>query len=356
MQYPEPDKHSEEFRCTFGFAKPESIIAQFHCAYGNHITTIGTLYISQNNICFLRKEMIIIPFLKILLLKLTDDTGPRKIEIHTEDSGIHIFSLFSLMKSPKKAFRLMYYLWKNPPHYLNIRKFRLTSAKINCHQNNIKGVNLKDVNEVHKHAERFMKNIEPQSFYLFGNGGLYTKDSLFDKREQKKKEETKIPLSDNATPEIEVEGLLKRSRDSIDPCIISFQDTFFEIIDPKNEKHMTHTHKYPYLDIKSITIHLKCEYLIITLNSKKKIKLYTSFRQLITNQFYTRISKLGGYSDVEFQYGALPFEYKDEWICKISPDVRGIRTNDDEQVTKKLLTLVKKGEDLEIVKAINDME
>jgi len=355
----EPDKHSEEFRCTFGFAKPESIISTFHCAYGTHITTLGTLYISQNNVCFLRKEIIVIPFVKITGMKITGDSGIRKIEIQTEDSVAHIFSLFSRFKSPSQAFKLMYFLWKNPPHYLNVRKFRLTSAKIDCHQNNIKGVNLKDINEVHKHAESFMKNIESQSFYLFGNGGLYTKDALFDKREKKKKEETDQKLlSDRGkdNPEIEIEGLLKRG-DKLDPCIISFQDSFFETINPKNEKQMSHTHQYPYLDIKSITIPLKGEYIIISLTSKKQIKLYTTFRQLITNQIYTRLSKLGGYCDVDFQYGVNPFEYKDNWICKIPPDVRGIRTNDDEQILKKLLSLVKKEEFLgDIVKAVNDME
>jgi len=351
----EPDKHSEEFRCTFGFAKPESIISTFHCAYGTHITTLGTLYISQNNICFLRKEIITIPFVKIIAIKLTEDSGFRKIEIQTSDDSVtHIFSLFSLIKCPNRAFKLMYYLWKNPPHYINVRKFRLAAAKIDCHQNNLKDVNLKDINEVHRHAESFMKNIELQSFYLFGNGGLYTKDSLFDKREKKKKEDQK-PLSDsgNLIPEIEIEGLLKG--DSLDPCIISFQDTFFEIISPKHEKH---THQYPYLDIKSITIPVKSEYITISLtSSKKKIKLYTSFRQLITNQIYTRLSKLGVYCDVDFQYGSTPFEYKDDWICKIPPDPRGIRTNDDEPIIKKLLSLVKKEEDMEnIVKAINVMD
>jgi len=223
--------------------------------------------------------------------------------------------------------------------------------------NNIKDVNLKDINSVHKHAQQFMNNIEAHSFYLFGNGGLYTKDLLFDKREKQKKEETEKPLSDNSHfPDMEVEGLYKRSGDSLEPCIISFQDKFFEIVSPKNEKHMTHTHQHSYLDVKSITIHLKSEYMIISLTSRKKIKLYTTFRQIITNQIYSRLSKIGGFCDVEFQYGSTPFEYKEDWICKITPDVRGIRTNDEEQVIKKLLSLTKKEEDENIVKAINDME
>jgi hypothetical protein len=344
MNYPEPDKLSEEFRCTFGFSKPESIISTYPCAYGTQLTTLGTLYISQNNICFLRKDMVIIPFVKIISMRLTDDCGPRKIEIQTEDEVTHIFSLFSFIKSPKQAFRLMYYLWKNRPHILNIRKFRMIAAQIECHLNNIKDVNLKDINEVYKYAERYMKNIESQSFYLFGNGGLYT-DDIFESESHKK--------SEGDFPEVEIEAILKR--DSLEPCIISFQEKFVEIINPKNEKHKTHTRQYPYLDIKSITIHLKSEYLIITLTSKKKIKLYTSYRQIITNQIFSRLSKLGGYCDVEFQYGSDTFEYKDDWICKIPPDARGIRTNDDEEIVRKLLSFIQKEEEMEnIVKAINE--
>jgi len=51
--------------------------------------------------------------------------------------------------------------------------------------------------------------------------------------------------------------------------------------------------------------------------------LVSAYRQIITNQLYTRAKQSGYDITVEFQHGSLKFDYQDEWLYKIPPEKRG---------------------------------
>jgi len=143
-----------------------------------------------------------------------------------------------------------------------------------------------------------------------------------------KKKDRTIKVPEGSPPVIEIDGLFKNG-DSLDPCTIVFNAENFQIINPKTEKIFTVGTQYSYMDVDSLTIKTRSEYFDIAFNTKKKvpITLCTAYRQIISNQLFTRAQREGHEITVHFPHGSQKFEYKDEWIFKIPPEKRGTGSN-----------------------------
>jgi len=344
---------SDEFRKIFGLSKEEGLIQNYKCSYG---VTHGKIYISQNYVCFHGgKYTLKIPFIKFTKIELEGIKGFHKIHITTEN-GNHTFGVFSWAPHCRHAYNLMNHIWKNPPTYIDVKAIRNTAAtidrsnerqqttqqraKVNVDkaQELLKIVaetddmqnhamkqlqeqaealdriedKLEGINENLKRADHLMKGIESMPYYLFGGS---TKKEVNDKREKQVKDRT-IKVPEGTPPVIEVEILFK---DALDPSLIVFDFEKFKIVNPKKDK------LYGYVDVDSILIRSRNEYMEIKFNTKKKdtVRLYSSYFQIITNQLYTRTSKIGHEINIEFENPSKIFEYQDEWIYKLPPRKRG---------------------------------
>jgi len=182
---------------------------------------------------------------------------------------------------------------------------------------------LEDISDDMERAAHLMKGIESFSYYMF-SGGTKKKD-VDDKRKQKWSVNLTVKITESSSPIIEFDALFKN--ENLKPCIIVLNAQNFQIINPKTDKLFNSGHQYSYYDIEEITVSTRNEYLQISFNNKKKpIGLCTSYRQIITNQFYTRTKKKGHDIKVKFQHGSHKFDYQDEWLYKIPPVKRGSGT------------------------------
>jgi len=360
----EKERHealSDDFRKIFGLSKDEGVIQNYKCSYG---ITPGTIYISQNYACFQGgKDPLKIPFIKITKIDLQGISGFHKILITTEN-GNHTFGVFSWPPHCRHAYNLMNHIWKNPPNYIDIQAIRNTAATIDRSNEQQQATQqrakvnvdkawellkivsetddmqnqamkqlqeqgealdriedkLDNINDNLKRADHLMKGIESMPYYLFGGT---TKKEVNDKREKQVKDRT-IKVSEGAPPVIEVE-LLYKNGESLDPCLIVFDVEKFRIVNPKNDKPVSSGTVYGYVDVDSILIRSRNEYMDISFNTKKKdtVRLCSSFLQIITNQLFTRTSKVGNEITVVFENPTKKFEYQDEWIYKLPPRKRG---------------------------------
>jgi len=181
---------------------------------------------------------------------------------------------------------------------------------------------LEGINDNLKRADHLMKGIESLPYYLFGGS---TKKEVKEGREKQLKDRT-IKVPEGTPPVIEVEVLYK-GKDSLDPCVIVFEVDKFRILNPKNDKPIASGTVYGYVDIDSILIRSRHEYMDIKFNTKKKepVRLCSSYIQIITNQLFTRTTKVGHDITIEFEPSSAinRFEYQDEWIYKLPPAKRG---------------------------------
>jgi hypothetical protein len=360
------ERLSDEFRKAFGFSKPEGIIQSYSCSYGG-IKRMGTLFISQNYVCFQgSKEQVKIPFIRIKDVNLSSGW----IEIQTDTAIVnHSFGWFKLNGS-KLAYYIILHMWKNPPNYIDVLAYREAAAKLDRSQeeeaikheaqvkkkldvnkakeieqlaneteamqnetiqqiedqtdtiNRIEG-KLEDINDEMKRAVHLMKGIESLSYYMF-SGGTKMKD--FDDKRKKKNLDRTFILPEGSSPVIEIDALFKNEH--LQPCIVVFNAQNFEIINPKTNKLFNSGNQYSYYDVEEITIRTRNEHIQISFNTKKKplIELCTAYRQIITNQFYRRAKKKGHDIKVKFQHGSYKFDYHDEWLYKLPAVKRGTGT------------------------------
>jgi len=181
---------------------------------------------------------------------------------------------------------------------------------------------LGDIHDNLKRADHLMKGIESMSYYMFGGS---TKKEVNEKREKQKKDRT-IKIPEGTPPIIEIDALFKQG-DTLEPCTIVFNAENFQIINPKTDKLFHPQTQYSYYDVELINVKTRNEYFIINFNTKQSpVQLCSSYRQIITNQLYTRAKKSGYDITVEFQHGSNKYEYQDEWIYKIPPEKRGTGT------------------------------
>jgi len=355
------DGLSDDFRKTFGLTKPEGVIQNYHCSYG---ITPGVLYISQNYVCFQgSKDPIKIPFVKVTNVDLQGISGFHKVHLVT-DTAQYSFGLFQWAPHCRHSYNLMMHIWKNPPTYVDVQAIRHSAAtidrsteqqstqqraKVNVDKarellrivsetddmqnqamqqiteqgealDRIEG-KLESINDDLKRADKLMKGIESLPYYLFGGSA---KKDVKDQREKQLKDRTiKVPAG--TPPVIEIEMLYKGS-DSLDPAIIVFEPEKFKLVNPKNDKLLASGMSYEYIDVDTVTIRSRNEYMDIKFNTKKKepVRLCSAYLQIITNQLHTRALKIGHDITVNFESPTQrKFEYEDEWIYKLPPHKRG---------------------------------
>jgi len=316
------------------------------------------MYISQSYVCFQGSKVPLkIPFIKFIKTRSVFN----EIFITTEN-GNHTFGFFTPYCSP--AYNLIDHIWKNPPTYIDVQAIRNTAATIDRSNEQQQSTQqrakvnvdkarellkivaetddmqnhamkqlqeqaealdriedkLEGINENLKRADHLMKGIESMPYYLFGGS---TKKEVNEKREKQVKDRT-IKVAEGSPPVIEVEILYKNG-DALDPSLIVFDVEKFKIVNPKNDKPVVTGAIYGYVDVDSILIRSRNEYMDIKFNTKKKdaIRLCSSYLQIITNQLHTRTSKIGHDITIEFENPSRKFEFQDEWIYKLPPRKRG---------------------------------
>uniref|UniRef100_A0A6B2L3X1 t-SNARE coiled-coil homology domain-containing protein n=1 Tax=Arcella intermedia TaxID=1963864 RepID=A0A6B2L3X1_9EUKA len=325
----------------------------------------GTLYISQNYVCFQgTKDPIKISFVKITSITLTGLKGLRSVVVKGE--GVeYSFHLFTWAAYCKHAYYVMNHIWKNPPNYIDVKSIRISAAaldrKIEQQQQNQQQrakVNVEKAKELYKiiletdemqnqamkklaeqaeqidriedkldkiaddlkRADHLMKGIESLPYYLFGGSKKVPKEA----REAQVKDRT-IKVPEGTPPLIEVEILYQANMDVLMPSLISFEVNEFRILHPKSGKLIESGSQYSYVDIDTLLLRSRGEYLEFKTNCKKKdFRICSSFLQIICNQMYTRSKLVGHNLIIDFSDNpSRKFDYEDEWIYKLPTPKRG---------------------------------
>jgi len=141
---------------------------------------------------------------------------------------------------------------------------------------------------------------------------------------EKQFKDRSIKVPEGTPPVIEVE-ILYKSKDSLAPALMVFEPERFRIVNPKTDKPIATGTVYAYVDVDTITVRARNEYLDIQFNTKKKepVRLCSSYLQILTNQIHTRAHRVGHEITVVFEEAARSWEYQDEWIYKLPPTRRG---------------------------------
>jgi len=296
-----------EFRKTFGLSAPEGVIQNYKCSYG---LTPGHIYISQNYVCFLgAKDPLKIPFVKITNIEFQGIKGFHKILVTTENNPSHTFGVFSWASHCRHAYYLMAHIWKNPPTYIDVKAIRTSAAAIDRSNEaqqqstqqrakvNVEKARellrivaetddmqnqamkqlaqqaeqldriedkLEKISDDLKRADHLMKGIESMPYYLFGG----SKKGVKEIREKQFKDRS-IKVPEGTPPVIEVE-ILYKSKDSLAPALMVFEPERFRIVNPKTDKPIATGTVYAYVDVDTITVRARNEYLDIQFNTKKK--------------------------------------------------------------------------------------
>jgi len=170
-----------------------------------------------------------------------------------------------------------------------------------------------------KKADHAMKGIESLGYYMFGG-----KNKKFSQKREQALKDRSLKLPKERPPLFEIELLYKKVDDSLVPAMLVLEDEFFKVINPENDTLIDKGTKYPYKDIIQILLRARHEHMDIRFPNGKKdpsgrLRIMSSYLQVITNQLFMRCKALGHTPHIIFEPGVRQFNYQDERVSKIPP-------------------------------------
>jgi hypothetical protein len=172
-------------------------------------------------------------------------------------------------------------------------------------------------------AHHLLRGVESCRYYVFGT----QKNKNAPAREQALKNKT-ASAAPGAPPAIELDILFKKQDDSVLPCIMILDTTTFSCIDPRNGKLMDKNTQWKYDQIEQLIMRARHEHMDVRFKGsgppkERRLRLMSSYLQVLTNQLWARATKAGNASiKIEFEPLVRKFDYKDERVLIVPPSSR----------------------------------
>lgn len=360
-------KYTDVFRKEFGISKPESVIQAYDCVV-NGLLNRGTLFVSQNFVCFkpsMGSVTARLPFAKITAITYKSGLLSGSVTV-TSDKTSYEFSSFSAsQKEDKEFFELATYLKSNVPSYIDTQVIdnyvkeqnnrasnqnqaqqqqnqvnrgaadELLSLAYTAQQQQNKNTDLimkqgeqidriaQTVENIQNKLDRgdhLLRGVESYRYFAFGYGGKNKK-----KREEalQKKGDTRKP---GTPPPMEIDILYKRQDDSFLQGIMVLEDDHFKVVDGATDKLIEKNQSYAYSAIAELVMRARHEHMDVRFKegkgTVKRLRFMSSYLQVITNQLFARAKKVGNDPPVVFEPNVRKFEYKDERVLIMPPTSR----------------------------------
>jgi len=121
-------------------------------------------------------------------------------------------------------------------------------------------------------------------------------------------------------PPMEIDILYKREDDSFLQGILVLEEDHFKVVDGNTDKLIEKNQSYKYTAVDQLVMRARHEHMDVRFkegNSPKRLRLMSSYLQVITNQLFARAKKAGFEPPVVFEPLVRKFEYKDDRVCMI---------------------------------------
>lgn len=368
--------NTQEMHKEFQLTAPETCIQKYACTVSGF--NRGTLWVSQNFLCYsskLNDRNERLPFAKIQNIEYSSGLI-AKVTVTTERKPF-VFSDFNGSHS-KECYTLIHYLWQNPVSYVDTalidalekkQQQALEDQKRQSQQgqqqqlrqrakvdtqtadlllqiavetdsmqnaalaqvvaqgeqiDRIEG-HLDNMSHTLKKADHLMKGIESLGYYMFGG-----KDKKYNQKREQALKDRSLKLPKDRPPIFEIEVLYKKQDDSLVQAILVLEEDFFKVINPENDTLIDKGTKYPYKDIIQVILRARHEHMDVRFPNGKKdpsgrLRIMSSYLQVITNQLYLRCKAQNHNPHVIFEPGVRQFNYQDERVSKMPPLARDVR-------------------------------
>jgi hypothetical protein len=339
---------TEEFRRLFNLPETETVIQDYACSYG---ASLGRLYVSQNYVCFHSKILNrneTIPFRKVANITVEKTLIFSSIGIKLQDNPNPLW--FSNFVHLDEAYKLIYYLWKNPPSVVSvnvndeilpgIKKDGRLSSAIQSEIDNTNTTNNQNdqtqeqmttpqvdvatskralrlaqeavqlgsdsLNELSQQGEaldRIETNLNMMEYQLNQSDRLlsgieslpaYIGNAIRKNKQPPPPEPVKndhsVKLKKQPIPNMDIEILCKNKDDSFTPALLRLSEDTFSCIDPETEKPLQKEMVWPYTAIDSIVMRARHQHMDVRFKvpTMERFRLMSSYLQVITNELFLR--------------------------------------------------------------------
>lgn len=357
-------KHTDTFRKEFAVQKPESVIQAYDCTV-NGVLNRGTMYVSQNFVCFkpsMGSVTARLPFSKITNITYSGGllSGTVVVTASTEKKPYEFASFSTTQKEDKECFELLTYLKSNAPSYidtavidnyvkqqqanseqsqvqLNVNRGladELLSQAYSAQQQQNRNTDLimkqgeqidrigQTVDNIQNKLDRgdhLLRGVESYRYFAYGFGGKNKKK----RHEALEKKGAARPTG--TAPPMEIDILYKRQDDSFLQGVLVLEDDHFKVVDPNSDKLIEKNQTYKYTAIEQLVMRARHEHMDVRFkqtNQVKRLRFMSSYLQVITNQIWSRAKKQGAEPPVVFEPNVRKFEYKDDRVCIVPQSSR----------------------------------
>jgi len=196
-----------------------------------------------------------------------------------------------------------------------------TLARQNEQINRI-GTKLDGIENSLDRADHLLRGIESARYYVFGS----QKNKNAPAREQALKSKT-ASAAPGAVPPIELDILFKKQDDSVLPCILVLDATTFSCLSPVNGKLIDKNTQWKYDQIEMLIMRARHEHMDVRFKGsgppkERRLRMMSSYLQVLTNQLWSRATKAGNNIKVEFEPLVRKFDFKDDRVLIVPPSSR----------------------------------